>query len=144
MCFTQVITLAAAQVGRAPWPAWDALVPLLEAAQRPQCASHTTRCTDRTHLSQAHAHLKIMCDASVMALDEHRFCNRLSKRNSTRPATCCLDTTPAPTVTRSAARNYSALLGHLSMPGMSTRIADDVISEDGQVVQTNNPAVSAK
>ncbi len=32
------------QVGRAPWPARDAFVPLLEAGRRRQCASHTKRC----------------------------------------------------------------------------------------------------
>ncbi len=44
MCFTKVITTAAAEVGRAPWPARDALVTLLEAGRKPQCASHTKRC----------------------------------------------------------------------------------------------------
>ncbi len=33
-----------AQVGRDPWPARDAFVPLLEAGRRRQCASHTKRC----------------------------------------------------------------------------------------------------
>ena len=44
MYFTQVITTAVAQVGRAPWPARNALVPLLEAGRGPQCASHTKHC----------------------------------------------------------------------------------------------------
>ena len=43
MCFTQIITTAA-EVGRAPWPARDALFTLLEVGGKPQCASHTKRC----------------------------------------------------------------------------------------------------
>ena len=34
MCFTQVIAMAAARVGRSPWPARDASVPLPEAGRR--------------------------------------------------------------------------------------------------------------
>ncbi len=45
MSLPQVIALAAAaKVGRAPWPARDALVPLLEAKRKPQYVSHTKRC----------------------------------------------------------------------------------------------------
>ena len=44
MCLTQLITKAAAKVGRAPWLARDALVTLLEAGRKPQCASRTKRC----------------------------------------------------------------------------------------------------
>ncbi len=36
--------LKLAPMGRAPWPARDALVTLLEAGRKPQCASRTKRC----------------------------------------------------------------------------------------------------
>ncbi len=44
MCLTQIVTTAAAEVGRAPWPARDAHVPLLEAGRMPQSANQTKRC----------------------------------------------------------------------------------------------------
>ena len=47
MCLTQIITTAAAQVGRAPWPARDALVPLLEAKRKPNAPA--TRNAARPH-----------------------------------------------------------------------------------------------
>ena len=52
MCFTQAIAQSTAQVGRSPWTARDALVPLPEA----EVVSLEGReiLLDRTHLSQAH------------------------------------------------------------------------------------------
>ena len=55
MCFTQLIVLTTAQVGRALWLARDALVPLPEA----EVVSPRGREMPlaRTHLSQAHTQL---------------------------------------------------------------------------------------
>ncbi len=47
MCLTQIITTAVAQVGRAPWPARDAHVPLLEAKRKPNAPA--TRDAARPH-----------------------------------------------------------------------------------------------
>ena len=57
MCFTQVIAQSTAQVGRSPWQARDAFVPLPEAEASspggPGCQPHEILLA-RTHLSQAH------------------------------------------------------------------------------------------
>ncbi len=52
MCITQLN-----QVGRAPWPARDALVTLLEAGRMRQPREPLP---DRTHLSEAHTQLSLL------------------------------------------------------------------------------------